>query len=120
MPLKLACLGGFCAAAVLVTALHAGERSETHLVRKIGVDSLYRSTFAVANCPHLAIDGVRFKKAEAAYHLRPGDLGPGGEFANDIETLSAGLKNTLEDDRNAFCSSAALQFAVIKGVLDRQ
>ena len=120
MPFKLACLGGFFAAVLLVTALHAGERSETRLVRKTGVDSLYPATFAVANCPHLAIDGVRFKKAEAAYRLRPGDLGPGGEFADDINTLAAGLKDSLEDDRNAFCSSAALQFAVIAGVLDRR
>jgi hypothetical protein len=120
MPFKLGCLGGICAAITIVTALHAGDRSETHLVRKIGVDSLYPSTFAVSNCPGLAIDESYFRKVQAAYHLRPSDLRPDGEFAAEIASLSAGLKKTLLDDRDTFCSSAALQFAVIKGVLRKQ
>ena len=86
-------------------------------VQLIGLPPLYEALFAVANCPNVAVDNVRFVRAAALYHLSASELTSDGAFAAEIAELTERYRLRLDDDRDAFCSVNRLSFSIPYGIL---
>lgn len=101
----------------LASAGSAGARSFAGGLELIGLPPLYAALVAVANCPDLRVDDRAFAAAAQRYGLKPADFTPYGRYAPEVAQLAEADALRIHDNRQAFCSSARLTFAVVHGVL---